>query len=134
MTLIFETKKFRVQVVGKSAWVETSEGGRWVFRSQINLPVNLSIARQGNGIPVLRAALEHYERVHKGDQALRAALIGTVAKEKQAVSLATAKGVTAEAQRQPLQTAQRQGALNNGGRGPLRPPLVRLEIGLPQRA
>jgi hypothetical protein len=134
MTLIFETKKFRVQVVGKSAWVETSEGGRWVFRSQINLPVNLSIARQGNGIPVLRAALEHYERVHKGDQALRAALIGTVAKENQAVSLATAKGVTAEAQRQPLQTAQRQGALNNGGRGPLRPPLVRLEIGLPQRA
>jgi hypothetical protein len=134
MTLIFETKKFRVQVVGKSAWVETSEGGRWVFRSQINLPVNLSIARQGNGIPVLRAALEHYERVHKGDQALRAALIGTVAKENQAVPLATAKGVTAEAQRQPLQTAQRQGALNNGGRGPLRPPLVRLEIGLPQRA
>jgi hypothetical protein len=128
MTLIFETKKFRVQVVGKSAWVETSERGRWVFRSQINLPVNLSIARQGNGIPVLRAAVQHYERVRNGDQALRAALTGTVVKEKQAVS-----PVTAEAQRQPLQTAQRQGALNNGGRGPLRPPLLRLEIGLPQR-
>ncbi|HEY6340221.1 MAG TPA: hypothetical protein VIY49_01905 [Bryobacteraceae bacterium] len=129
MTLIFETKKFRVQIVGKSAWVETSEGGRWVLRSQINLPVNLSIARARSGIPVLRAAVEHYERARNGDQALRAALTGTVVKEKQAVS-----PTTAEAPRQWLQTAQRQGALNNGGRGPLRPPLVRLEIGLPQRA
>ena len=134
MTLMFETKKFRVQIVGKSAWVETSEGGGWVFRSQINLPVDLSIARARNGIPVLRAAIEHYERVHNGDQALRAALTGTVVKEQQGVSLATAKGATAEAPRQPVQTAPRQGALNNGGRGPLRPPLVRLEIGLPQRA
>ena len=124
MTLIFETKKFRVQVVTKSAWVETNERGRWVFRSQIILPVNLSIARQGNGIPVLRAAVKHYEQARNGDQALRAALTGTAVEEKQAVS-----PTTAEAPRQPLQTAQRQGALNNGGRGPLRPPLVRLEIG-----
>ena len=76
MTLMFETKRFRVQIVGKSAWVETSEGGRWVFRSQINLPVNLSIARGRNITPVLRAAVEHYERVRNGDQALRAALTG----------------------------------------------------------
>ena len=131
MTLIFETKKFRVQIVGKSAWVETSEGGGWVFRSQINLPVNLSIARARNGIPVLRAAVEHYERVHNGDQALRAALTGTVVKEQQGVSLATAKGATAKG---ATAEAPRQGALNNGGRGPLRPPLVRLEVGLPQRA
>lgn len=128
MTLIFETKKFRVQVVGKSAWVETSEGCRWVFRSQINLPVNLSIARARTGISVLRAAVEHYERVHNGDQALRAALTGTVVKERQAAS-----PTTAEAPRQPPQTAQPRRALDNGGRGPLRPPLVRLEIGLPQR-
>jgi hypothetical protein len=133
MTLIFETKKFRVQVVGKSAWVETSEGGGWVFRSQINLPVDLSIARARNGIPVLRAALEHYERVRNGDQALRAAISGTVVK---AVSLitakgVTAKGVTAEALRRPVQTAQPRGDLNNRGRGPLLPPLSRLEVGLP---
>jgi hypothetical protein len=128
MTLIFETKKFRVQIVGKSAWVETSEGCRWVFRSQINLPVNLSTAPAPNGSAVLRSAVKHYERVRNGDQALRAALTGTVVKETQAVS-----PTTAEAPRQPLQRAQRQGTLNNGGRGPLRPPLVRLEIGLPQR-
>jgi hypothetical protein len=128
MTLIFETKKFRVQIVGKSAWVETSESYRWVFRSQINLPVNLSVARAPNGLAVLRAALKHYELVRNGDQALRAALTGTVVKETQAVSPSTAA-----APRQPLQTARRQGALHNGGRGPLRPPLVRLEIGLPQR-
>jgi hypothetical protein len=128
MTLIFETKKFRVQIVGKSAWVETSEGCRWVFRSQINLPVNLSTAPAPNGSAVLRSAVKHYERVRNGDQALRAALTGTVVKETQAVSLSAA-----EAPGQPLQTAQRQGALNIGGRGPLRPPLVRLGIGLPQR-
>jgi hypothetical protein len=128
MTLIFETKKFRVQVVGKSAWVETSEGGGWVFRSQINLPVDLSIARARNGIPVLRAALEHYERVRKGDQALRAAITGTAVKEKQAVSR-----VTAQAPRQPVQTARRREGFDNRGRGPLLPPLNRLEVGLPQK-
>jgi hypothetical protein len=129
MTLMFETRKFRVQIVGKSAWVETSETCGWVFRSQINLPVNLSIAGGRNSISVLCAAVEHYEQVRNGDQALRGALTWTVVRQKQAVS-----PTTAEAPRQPLQTAQRQGALNNGGRGPLRPPLVRLEVGLPQRA
>ncbi|HEY6341776.1 MAG TPA: hypothetical protein VIY49_09810 [Bryobacteraceae bacterium] len=126
MTLIFETKKFRVQVVGKSAWVETSEGGGWVFRSQINLPVDLSMARARNGVPVLRAAVEHYERVRSGDQALRAALMGTVVKQKQGVSPSTA-----EAPRQPVQMAQRRRDFNN--RGPLLPPLSRLEVGLPQK-
>jgi hypothetical protein len=122
MTLIFETKKFRVRVVGKSAWVETSEGGGWVFRSQINLPVDLSIARARSGIPVLRAAVEHYERICNGDQALRHALTGTAVKEKQGVSPSTA-----EAPRPPVQTAQRRGGLNNGGRDLFFPRLADLK-------
>ena len=105
MKLIFETKKFRVQIVGKSAWVETTEGRGWVFRSQINLPVDLSMARAPNGNAVLRSAVKHYERVRNGDQALRAALTGAVVKEAQVVSPSTAG-----APRQPLQKTRWQGA------------------------
>jgi hypothetical protein len=56
------------------------------FRSQHNLPVDLPLARSRNSIPVLRAAVEHYELVRNGDQALRAALTGMMVKEKELAS------------------------------------------------
>jgi hypothetical protein len=128
MTLIFETKKFRVQITGKCAWVEVSEGGRWVFRNQHNLPLSLSIARGRNSISVLRAAVEHYERVHDGDPALRAAITGSVVPPKPATSV-----VVAEKPKPPVQDADASQPTLQRSRGPLRPPLARLEIGLPQR-
>jgi hypothetical protein len=124
MTLIFETKKFRVQITGKCAWVEVSEGGRWVFRNQHNLPLSLSIARGRRSISVLRAAVEHYEHFHNGDPALRAALTGSVVPQRPAASVVVAE--------KPKPAVQDVGAPQRS-RGPLRPPLVRVEIGLPQR-
>jgi hypothetical protein len=127
MTLIFETKKFRVQITGKCAWVEVSEGGRWVFRNQHNLPLSLSIARGKNSIAVLRAAVEHYERVHDGDPALRAAITGSVVPHTPAAPVSPAGKPKPPVQDDASQpTPQRS-------RGPLRPPLARLEVGLPQR-
>jgi hypothetical protein len=126
MTLIFETKKFRVQITGKCAWVEVSEGGRWVFRNQHNLPLSLSIARGRRSISVLRAAVEHYERVHDGDPALRAAITGTVVPHRPAASAVLEPNP-------PVQDVDASQPNVQRSRGPLRPPLARLEIGLPQR-
>lgn len=128
MTLIFETQKFRVQITGKCAWVEVSEGDRWVFRNQHNLPLSLSIARGRSSISVLRAAVEHYERVHDGNPALRAAITGSVVPHGPAASV-----VVADKPKPPVQDVKASQATFRRSRGPLRPPLARLEIGLPQR-
>ncbi|HEY7336000.1 MAG TPA: hypothetical protein VH639_14020 [Bryobacteraceae bacterium] len=134
MTQIFETKKFRVQIVGASAWVETSEGYGWVFRSQHVLPVALSAARGKNSIPVLRAALEHYEKVHDGDQALRVALTGSSVKQAPSPSISRAVSGAVQAESDKLQASPRDRDVPTSPRGPLRPPLSGPDIGLPQRA
>jgi hypothetical protein len=133
MTQIFETKKFRVQIVGNSAWVETSEGSGWVFRSQHVLPVALSAARGKHSVPVLRAALEHYEKVHDGDQTLRAALTGTSVKQAPGPSISPAGNSAVQAASDKPQASPKGRDVPKSPRGPLRPPLSG-DIGLPQRA
>ena len=134
MTLLFETNRFRVQVVGKSAWVEIREGSRWVFRSQHNLPVNLSITRGRNSNTVLRAALKHYEYVRHGDPALHEALTGNSARHRPGVpGVCTAESGSGG---QPNAIAPAEcscAAPLPRERAPLRPPSSRIEGGLPQR-
>jgi hypothetical protein len=132
MTLIFETKKFRVQIVNKSAWVEAREGEAWRFRSQHNLPISLAIVRGRNSIAVLRAAVAHYEHSHDGDQALRAALTGSVVRPSSAPSPVAAE-TPIPVQNLPVSRgAMHRSAIQRAG-GPLCPPLLRLPVGLPQK-
>jgi len=76
ITTTFETKLFRVQIVGKSAWVESSEGSRWIFRTQYGLPIEISALERGADRPtaLLRSAVDHFERTRNGDTTLRDAL------------------------------------------------------------
>jgi hypothetical protein len=78
ITVTFETKRFRIQIIGKSAWVESSEGARWIFRSQHPLPLAFGAlqARHDSTTAALRAAVDHFERTRRGDLALREALTG----------------------------------------------------------
>jgi hypothetical protein len=78
ITLTFETKRYRVQIIGKSAWVECYEGARWIFRSQHPLPLAFGAlqARRDPTTAVLRSAVDHFERTRNGDLALREALTG----------------------------------------------------------
>lgn len=78
ITVTFETKRFRIQIIGKSAWVESSEGARWIFRSQHPLPLAFGAlqARHDSTTAALRAAVDHFERTHRGDLVLREALTG----------------------------------------------------------
>jgi hypothetical protein len=124
MTQIFETKKIRVQIVNKSAWVETRDGSAWRFRSQHNLPISLSIVRGRSSISVLRAAVTHYEQTQDGDQALRAALTGSVIRQRPAASSVAADTPIPAVQDLPVS----RGAIQ-GSRGPLYPPLLRLGVG-----
>jgi hypothetical protein len=78
ITVTFETKRFRVQIIGKSVWIESSEGARWIFRSQHPLPLAFGVleARRDRTTAVLRSAVDDFERTHDGDLALREALTG----------------------------------------------------------
>ncbi len=76
ISVTFETKRFRVQITGKTVWVESSEGAGWVFRNQHSLPVPPDALHGRSDSSVLRAAVQHYERTHGGDSSLREALTG----------------------------------------------------------
>jgi hypothetical protein len=78
ITVTFEAKRYRVQIIGKSAWVECKEGARWVFRSQHPLPLAFDAlqARRDSTSAVLRSAVADFERTRNGDLALREALTG----------------------------------------------------------
>ena len=135
-TLLFETKQFRIQIAGKSAWVETSENAGWVLRSQHNLPViDLSVASVRSGCPWLRAAVEDYERAHNNGQALRATLTGNSAKPKVDISWKATEHARSDSE--PPRSAkvrQKLGGLRYRADGPLRPPLRQIETGQSQSA
>ena len=76
ISLTFETKRFRVQITGKTVWVESSEGAGWIFRNQHSLPVPPEALRGRSDSSVLRAAVQHFERTNGGDSSLREALTG----------------------------------------------------------
>jgi hypothetical protein len=75
ITLTFETKQFRVQISGKTAWVESSERGCWVFRSQHTVPIAADALRRRNRAGMLASVVKHFA-AHGGDQGLREALTG----------------------------------------------------------
>jgi hypothetical protein len=76
MNVIFETPRFRVQISGKAAWLESVESGEWVLRGQIAIPVAAD-ALSGDANPsLLRDAVLDFEQVRPGDTRLRAALTG----------------------------------------------------------
>jgi hypothetical protein len=72
----FETTRFRVQITGATVWVESREGANWIFRNQHSLPLNPRALRGRSEASVLRAAVQHFERIHRGDKSLREALTG----------------------------------------------------------
>jgi hypothetical protein len=76
ISLIFETKRFRVQITGKTASVETSEGAGWIFRNQHSLPLSPDSLYGRGPASVLRAAVQNFEQTRHGDQSLREALTG----------------------------------------------------------
>jgi len=80
ITLTFETKQFRVQISGKTAWVESNERGCWVFRSQHTLPMADDALRRRNRAGMLARVVKHFA-THGGDQGLREALTGVRAEE-----------------------------------------------------
>src|SRR4051812_47257807 len=63
MNVIFETPRFRVQISGKAAWLESVESGEWVLRGQIAIPVAAD-ALSGDANPsLLRDAVLDFEQV-----------------------------------------------------------------------
>jgi hypothetical protein len=129
ITVTFETKRFRVQIVGKSAWVESSEGTRWIFRNQHSLPLALDAlqARHDSATAVLRSAVEHFERTHDGDLALREALTGVRNVAKLEKSKAPLLPAVRSNPAQPLLRSGLPGRVSSRPkdfRTPLRPPLT----------
>src|SRR4051812_11524282 len=73
---VFETPRFRVQITGKSAWLEVKERTGWVFRNQHTLPLAPDALGQAEELSGLRAAIEDFEQTRHGDSRLREALTG----------------------------------------------------------
>jgi len=118
----FETKRFRVQITGKTVWVESSDGAGWVFRNQHALPLAPEALRGRSESSVLRAAVQHFERTHGGDTSLREALTG-VHETKTVTPVPPAAGKTRVYS--PARSAGRVPL--NRFRLPLRPPLATQE-------
>ena len=74
ISLIFETRQFRVQIRDHMAFVESREGKGWSFRNQYNLPIPADSLHGRGEIAVLAAAVRNYERKRGGDPSLREAL------------------------------------------------------------
>jgi hypothetical protein len=128
ISLIFETKRFRVQITGKTAWVETSKGAGWVFRDQHSLPLSPD-SLYGRGLAsVLRAAVQHFEHSRHGDQSLREALTGVP--EVQAAKMTTPVVPIPSASGLAVKPMRKSALPNNASpkpkdfRVPIKPPLV----------
>jgi hypothetical protein len=122
ITVTFETQLFRVQIVGKSAWVESSEGTRWIFRTQHCLPIATSALQAGADRPtaILRSAVDHFEKTRKGDLALREALTGV----RSVVATPPAVRPTPNRPALKLGLPTKVAAKPPDFRSPLRPPLA----------
>jgi hypothetical protein len=123
ITVTFETKRFRVQIVGKSAWVECHDGARWIFRNQHSLPLAVAKLqlRYDSATAVLRSAVEHFESTHDGDPALREALTGVRVVAKPETSKARPLSMVRS---NPVKPRPRPGSPQDF-RAPLRPPFGR---------
>lgn len=125
---IFETERFRVQITGKTAWVETRHGSDWIFCHQHPLPVSGSCDDSSG----LKAAVDHYEETRKGDTSLRAALTGLRTHERTVPASAAKPAIVAAKLAQPsARSAGRDSKPQRklsfryyGFRAPLRPPLL----------
>ena len=69
---IFETPLYKIQITGKTAWVEACEGQTWVLKSQHVLPV--SDQALNNVESALHAAVQDVEHVRQGDTEIRSLL------------------------------------------------------------
>jgi hypothetical protein len=127
--LTFETKRYRVQIVGKSAWVECYEDARWIFRTQHPLPLAFGAlqARRDSTTAVLRSAVDHFERTRNGDLTLREALTGV---RNGASPVSSKVEPIAAARSNPAKAFPRSGfsrsvsSQRQDVRMPLRPPLT----------
>ena len=130
ITLTFETKQFRVQISGKTAWVESSERGCWVFRSQHALPLAADALRRRDRAGMLASVVKHFA-THGGDQGLREALAGVCAEDTKTAAMELAQA-SVEAKHSPklgLPTRLSTGTAERFRR-PLSPPL-KPAVGLP---
>lgn len=127
ITVTFETTRFRVQIVGKNAWVEVCEGSRWILQSQHFLPViPRALDGDDSATTVLRSAVNHYEETRDADLTLREALTGTRAVAKPKVSMPRAT-LPVSNQVKPLGTSHLPTRVSSGlqdFRMPVRPPLA----------
>lgn len=127
ITVTFETTRFRVQIVGKNAWVEVCEGSRWIFRGQHFLPVApQALDGDDSASTVLRSAVNHYEKTRPTDLTLREALTGTCAAAKPKGSMPRATP-TCPNQVKSLSTSRLRARGSSGlqnFRVPVRPPLA----------
>jgi hypothetical protein len=126
ITLTFETKQFRVQISGKTAWIETSEMGCWVFRGMHELPITHDALTRRDRVGLLAVAVKHFD-IHGADQGLREALTGIRAKT--AIKPAPASVPAKRSPTPGLPTRVSMATVERFG-GPLRPPL-KPECGLP---
>lgn len=119
----FETKQFRVQITGKTVWVESREEAGWILRNQHILPVSPDVLRGRGDSSVLRAAVQQFESTRGGDKSLREAL--TQRRERK-MPTAPKPAETSPVQFKravPSPKTRRQNMLS-GWRTPLRPPLA----------
>ena len=74
ISLIFETRHYRIQIRENMAFVESRDGNNWTFRNQYSLPIASDSLRGRGEMAVLAAAVRDYERKHGGDPTVREAL------------------------------------------------------------
>jgi hypothetical protein len=73
---VFETPRFRVQITGKTAWVENKESASWVLRAQHAIPISEESLADSDQTNLLSRAVSDFEDTRPGDTTLRSALTG----------------------------------------------------------
>jgi hypothetical protein len=120
ISITFETSRFRVQIVGKSAWVESNDGVRWIFSNQHSLPLAPGVLQmRDDSTTMLRLAVDHFESTYQGDLALREALTGV----RHVPKLEISKGPAVRSN--PSKPPPRLVSKRRDFPEPLRPPLGR---------
>jgi len=104
----FESELFKIQILGKTAWVEVREGQSWVLKNQYALPLSSQALEES---PVLHAAVEYFERT-RPDQSVHSLL--TLQKPVQRIEKPVVRPAPT-----PVRVAPRKVF-----RGPVRPPLI----------
>jgi hypothetical protein len=74
ISLVFESKRFRVQINGNVAHLESRDRQGWIFRNQYNLPIQPKLLKGRGEFALLTAAVRCFERARPGDRSLSDAL------------------------------------------------------------